>query len=96
MTKASKGIGAIKKLNIVLPRQALLTIYKSFVRPHLNCGDILYYRRASRGGVPGIQTPALFQYSPNFALKFLNQFRRNDLKNQFKKQNNASRRLINF
>ena len=34
--KASKGIGFIKKLNNVLPRNALLTIYKSFVRPHLD------------------------------------------------------------
>ena len=32
-TKASKGIGVIKKLNNVLPRKALSTIYKSFVRP---------------------------------------------------------------
>ena len=31
ITKASKGIGVIKKLNNVLPRKALLTIYKSFV-----------------------------------------------------------------
>ena len=42
ITKASKGIGAIKKLNNVLPRKALLTIYKSFVRPRLDYGDILY------------------------------------------------------
>ena len=25
-----------------LPRNALLTIYKSFIRPHLDYGDILY------------------------------------------------------
>ena len=25
-----------------LPRNSLLTIYKSFFRPHLDCGDILY------------------------------------------------------
>ena len=36
IAKASKGIGFIKKLNNVLPRNALLTIYKSFVRPHLD------------------------------------------------------------
>ena len=38
--KLDKGIGAIKKLQNILPRQALLTIYKSFVRPHLDYGDI--------------------------------------------------------
>ena len=35
ITKANKGIGVIKKLSNTLPRDALLTIYKSFVRPHL-------------------------------------------------------------
>ena len=34
--KFNKGIGIIKKLQNTLPRQALLTIYKSFVRPHLD------------------------------------------------------------
>ena len=31
-----------KKLQIILQRQALLTIYKSFVRTHLDYGDIVY------------------------------------------------------
>ena len=31
-----------KKLQNTLPRQALLTIYKSFVRPHLDYGGIIY------------------------------------------------------
>ena len=42
--KASKVIGVIKKLFKSLPRNALLTIYKSFVRPHLDYGDIVYDR----------------------------------------------------
>ena len=36
ITKTNKGIGVIKKLSNILPRDALLTIYKSFVRPHLD------------------------------------------------------------
>ena len=32
----------MKRLSINLPRNSLLTIYKSFIRPHLNYGDILY------------------------------------------------------
>ena len=44
ITKASKGIDVIKKLNNILPRKVLLTIYKSFVRPHLDYGDILYHQ----------------------------------------------------
>ena len=35
-------IGLIRQLSVNLPRNALLTIYKSFVRPHLDYGDILY------------------------------------------------------
>ena len=42
--KASEGIGVIKKLFKSLPRNALLTIYKSLVRPHLDYGDIVYDR----------------------------------------------------
>ena len=40
--------------------------------------------RSLAGGVQGIRTPALFRYKPNCALKFLDQFRRNALKNRFK------------
>ena len=35
-------MGLIIRLSINLPRNALLTIYKSFIRPHLDYGDILY------------------------------------------------------
>ena len=31
-------------MNNVLPRSRLLTIYKSFVRPHLDYGDVLYHQ----------------------------------------------------
>ena len=41
-SKFNKEIGIIKKLQNTLPRQALLTIYKSFVRPHLDYGDTIY------------------------------------------------------
>ena len=37
-----KLIGLIRRLSVNLPRNALLTIYKSFIRPHLDYGDILY------------------------------------------------------
>ena len=42
MSKAMKGIGVIKKLSNMLPRHSLITIYKVFVRPHLDYGDRLY------------------------------------------------------
>ena len=37
-----KMIGVIRRLSINVPCNALLTIYKSLIRPHLDCGDILY------------------------------------------------------
>ena len=40
--KCNRMIGLIRRISINLPRNALLTIYKSFVRPHLDYGDILY------------------------------------------------------
>ena len=35
-------IGIIKRLSVSVPRKALLTIYKSFIRQHLDYGDTLY------------------------------------------------------
>ena len=32
----------MRKLNILLPRSSLLTIYKCFIRPHLGYGDVIY------------------------------------------------------
>ena len=40
--KAIKGINVIRKMNLSLPRFSLLTIYKSFVRPDLDYGDVIY------------------------------------------------------
>ena len=42
ISKAYRGIGVIKKLQNNFPRQSLLTIYKSFMRPHLDHGDVVY------------------------------------------------------
>ena len=40
--KTNKTIGLLRKLQNNLPRAPLITIYKSFIRPHLDYGDILY------------------------------------------------------
>ena len=42
LSKVNKTIGLLRKLQNILPRSALLTIYKSFIRPHLDYGDIIY------------------------------------------------------
>ena len=36
----NKLIGTIKHLSVHYPGKSLLTIYKSFIRPHLDYGDI--------------------------------------------------------
>ena len=40
--KISKTTGLLRKVQNILPRPALLTIYKCFIRPHLDYGDIIY------------------------------------------------------
>ena len=40
--KTNKTIGLLRKPSNLLPRQALVTIYKAFVRPPLDYGDVLY------------------------------------------------------
>ena len=42
LNKVNKTIGLLWKLANFLPRGPLLTIYKSFIRPHLNYGDVIY------------------------------------------------------
>ena len=37
-----KNIGLLRQLENIIPRPALLTIFKSFIRPHLDYGDIIY------------------------------------------------------
>ena len=42
-SKVNKTIGLLRKLqNTLLRLPSLVTIYKSFIRPHLDYGDIMY------------------------------------------------------
>ena len=40
----NKTIGLLRKFQPTLPIKSLVTIYKSFIRPHLDCGDVIYDR----------------------------------------------------
>ena len=40
--KVNRGIEILKKLSGFLPRHSLITLYKSFIRPHLDYADIIY------------------------------------------------------
>ena len=41
-TNVNKTKGLFRKLHNILLRQALLTIYKAFVRPHLDYGEVTF------------------------------------------------------
>ena len=40
--KVSRTRALLRQLQHILPRHAFITIYKSFIRPYLDYGDILY------------------------------------------------------
>ena len=42
LSKVYKGIGLLRNLSNKLPRQAFVTIYKAFIRPHFDYGDIVF------------------------------------------------------
>ena len=44
LSKVNKTIGLLRKLQAFLPRQSVVTVYKAFIRSHLNYGDIFYDR----------------------------------------------------
>ena len=46
ISKTRKGIGLLKCLSKYLPRQTLNELYKLYVRPHLDYGDVLYHNPA--------------------------------------------------
>ena len=40
--KVNTSIGLLHKLQKVLTRRSLVTKFKSFIRPHLDCGDVFF------------------------------------------------------
>ena len=42
LSKTNRIIGLLRKLQNLLPREPLITIYKAFVRPHLDDCDVLF------------------------------------------------------
>ena len=40
--KDNKSIGLLRKLQMIRPRWSLVTIYKSFIRPHLDYQNIIF------------------------------------------------------
>ena len=42
MDKTTKGISILRKLRYYIPRSSLITLYKSFIRSHLDFADVIY------------------------------------------------------
>ena len=40
--KATVGVNLIRKLNLLLSRPSLISVYKCFIKPHLDYGDVIY------------------------------------------------------
>ena len=58
LNKTCKIIVLIKKLQPIISRAALLTIYMSFLRPHLDYGDVIYdsaFKESFRNKLGSIQ-----------------------------------------
>ena len=53
--KTNKTIGLLRKLQNTLPWKALITMYKEFVRPHLDYGDILYDQTYNSSFLPKLE-----------------------------------------
>ena len=56
--KVNKSIVLLCKLQMILPRRSLVTIYKSFIKPHLDYGDIVYdqaFNKSFRDNLESIQ-----------------------------------------
>ena len=63
--KTRKIIGLIRKLQPIMPRTALLTIYKSFLRPHLDYEDVMIAHLAN------LSEMSLFNIMPHWQLQEL-------------------------
>ena len=63
--KVNKTIGLLRKLQNTLPRTSLITIFKSFIRPLLDYGDIIYDRAYNTSFHQNILS---VQYNPALAI----------------------------
>ena len=62
---AIKDIGLITRLRRYLPKNSLLTIYRAYVRLHLDYGDVVYYYP---GNASFMQKLESVQYNASLAI----------------------------
>ena len=65
LAKVNKSISLLRKFRNLLPRTALITINKAFIRSHLDYGDILYDRALNKLPKEKLES---FQYTACLAL----------------------------
>ena len=65
LAKVNKAVGLLRKLRNILPRTTLITIYKAFIRPHLDYGDVLYDQAFNNSFKEKLES---FQYNACLAL----------------------------
>ena len=62
ITKSRRGIGLLRYLSKYLPRHTLNELYKLYVRPHLDYGDVIYHIPAKVCELSGnITLPSLME-----------------------------------
>ena len=44
LKKVNRTVGPLRKFHLILPRHSLVTIYKTFITPHVDYGDVIYDR----------------------------------------------------
>ena len=66
LNKVNKTAELLRKLHNILPRPVLLTIYKSFIRPHLDYGGIIYEQAYNTSFHQKLE---LLQYNACLAIK---------------------------
>ena len=62
---AKKSVGILRKLFYLIPRKSLITINKSFIRPHLEYCDIIYNRPSTNSFTNNIDS---IQYNATCAI----------------------------
>ena len=65
LSKISKTIGLLRKLQKILTIPPLLTIYKSFIRPHIDYGDIIHDKAYNSSFYQNLET---IQYNSALAI----------------------------
>ena len=67
MNKPTLGVNLIRKLNLLLLRWSLLTVYKCFIRSHLSYGDVIHDQPNLSSLANKIQDQS-FQYNAALAI----------------------------